>query len=359
MRRLIATMALLGACSSPRSEATVDSGSSQDTGSTCPPPLGAPKPLPPARAFDYPLDDVLRMNHVQLEATHNSYHLRPDNENKDWAYSHVPLADQLERQGVRGVEIDVHWNDECGRFEVYHLPILDPRSTCKLFTDCLDALRGWSDAHPGHFPIFVHLEPKDEFDADVTEARLAALEHEVLAVFLREQIISPDEVKGSASSLAKAVTETGWPTLRKTRGRVLFYLDMGGRNRDVYTHGAKDLNGRLLFVDSRPGDPYAAVMVINDAVVDASAIKGAVKTGYIVRSFGEKNVPSALAGDRADLDAALADGSHVISSDFPAKVPETTFFEEIPGGTPARCNPLVAPSECTSLAIEDPSKLAR
>ena len=29
--------------------------------------------------FDYPMDDVLRMNHVQAVGTHNSYHVDPAN----------------------------------------------------------------------------------------------------------------------------------------------------------------------------------------------------------------------------------------------------------------------------------------
>ena len=50
---------------------------------------------------DYPMDDTLRMNHLQGLGTHNSYHLQPDVDILPWRYSHLPLDEQLGEQGVR------------------------------------------------------------------------------------------------------------------------------------------------------------------------------------------------------------------------------------------------------------------
>lgn len=62
--------------------------------------------------------------------------------------------------------------------------------------------------------------------------------------------------------------------------------------------------------------------------------------------------------DLEDVFAALAGAVQILSTDSPAPVPHVDYVVEIPGGTPSRCNPKSAPSECTSEAIEDPAFLA-
>jgi hypothetical protein len=343
MRWSVLALALLGCRGSDPEPAPA---TEQDAG--CPAALGSATPRTGTKP-KLALDDTLRMNHLQLEATHNSYHVKPEKGgHADWQYSHVPLDKQLSEQGVRGLELDTHFNEETCRYEVYHLTLLDEGTTCRMFTDCLQQVRAWSDAHPGHHPLFIQLEPKDNGD----EARFVALEKEILSVFPRELLITPDDVKGTAPSLRDAVTKTGWPTLGAARGRVLFYLDRSDAYRDAYTHGRKDLNGRLLFADADESDPFAAVLVRNGALSDRAKIEALVKQGFIVRTFADKSVSASLAGDGEQLTAALAGGAQILSTDFPAKVPETTYFVEIPGGAPSRCNPVTAPSECTTAALE-------
>ena len=103
-----------------------------------------------------------------------------------------------------------------------------------------------------------------------------ALEKEILSVFPRELLVTPDDVKGSAPTLRTAVTTTGWPTLGAARGRVLFYLDRSDAYRDAYTHGRKDLDGRLMFADADESDPFAAVLVRNGALSDRAKIEALV-----------------------------------------------------------------------------------
>lgn len=346
----------LGACSDGSPPAAPDAGDAAtdaaEEAPSCPPALGVAKPRT-TPATKGPLDDTLRLNHLQSEATHNSYHVQPVKGGApDWQYTHAPLADQLAAQGVRGVELDTHWNEACGRYEVYHLPIFDEGTTCRVFTDCLASLRAWSDAHPSHPPLFVHLEPKDGWEADTGEARAVALEQEILSVFPRELVITPGEVKGTAATLREAVTTRGWPTLGASRGRVLFYLDRSDGYRDAYTHGRRDLEGRLLFADADEADPFAAVLVRNGALDGKDAIRALVARGFVVRTFADKSVSAGWAGDHTQLDAALASGAQIVSTDFPAKDPRTTYFVEMPGGSPSRCNPVTAPAGCTSAALE-------
>ncbi len=106
----------------------------------------------------------------------------------------------------------------------------------------------------------------------------------------------------------------------------MFGFDNRTEIRAAYTHGLQDLSGRLVFVDSDPGDPFAALTIQNDPVVNA-----------------------------VQIEAALGIGAHFVLTDFPAPVDGLVYYVEIPDGTPARCNPRTAPAECTALAIEDPA----
>ncbi len=337
---------------------TTDAGPSPQDAATGPrcPELPAPGRFDAARRPRLPLDDTLRVHHLQAKATHNSYHLRPESPLVEWDYEHAPLGEQLERQGVRSVELDLNFDARCGRLEVYHVRVLDERTSCRLFTDCLLALRTFSEGHPGHQPLMVHLEPKGA-EGLWDEARFALLEREILSVFDRGWIITPDEVRGELPTLREAITTRGWPTLGATRGRVLFYLDDSGAPRAVYTRGGRDLQGRLLFVDSDPTDPFAGVVILNDPISNAMAITSALTQGFLVRTRADSNPVVARTNDRTQAERALASGAQLVSTDFPAPIAGSMYSVAIPGGSPSRCNPVTAPPQCTSAAIEDPTRL--
>ena len=324
---------------------------------------GTCAPLPTPRAFvrstaaAHASDATLRMNHVQAKGTHNNYHLLPRVPLDEWNYQHAPLPVQLESQGVRGIELDLNYNARCGRFEVYHVISVDDRTTCRHFTDCLLAVRDFSERHPGHHPLFIHVEPKGS-EGRYDEAGFAEIEREILSVFDRSWIITPDEVRGESPSLSDAVTTRGWPTLAQSRGRVLFYLDNTTAPRTVYTHNNRDLAGRLMFVDSRMGEPFAGVMVLNDPVSLRADIAAALTAGYLVRTRADSDPTVAMRNDRAQLTAALASGAQIVSTDFPAPTMGSDYVVQIPEGTPSRCSSVTAPMGCTPALIEDPARLS-
>jgi hypothetical protein len=315
-------------------------------------------PLRPRGAFEYPLDETLRLNQLQAKATHNSYHVSTSGTMPlDWNYTHAALDVQLESQGVRGVELDVHWKASLGAYEVYHLPLIDEGTTCRRFTECLETLRAWSDAHPGHHPIFVQIEAKFPLsEGEERETYFASIDAEVRSVLPDELLITPDDVRGAHATLAEAISMDGWPTLGEARGRFLFSFDC---DRDIcvsYAGPAGDLAGRVMFPDSQPTDAFAAFMVVNDAL--SPSAREAVEAGYLVRVFAEDLV-GVLEGGPDELEAALATGAQVVSTDFPVPRDDVDYVATIPGGTPSRCNPVTAPADCTSSDIEDPGQLSR
>jgi hypothetical protein len=304
----------------------------------------------------HPLDHLLRLNHLQAKGTHNSYHQRPAPETiPDWDYSMAPLYEQFSEQGVRKVELDLHWDEEIEAFRVYHLFMIDEVSSCDLFIDCLGEMKQFSDEHPGHHPLFVQIEPKGAVDGMSTSEFTAAMEAEIAEVFPDDLLVTPDLVRGDDADLASAIAQRGWPTLGEVRGRVLFFLDCDREFCLGHANDGAGLHGRTIFADSEPGDPFLAVRVMNTPGED---VADAVAAGQIVRTRAV-SITDALEGDAsalaANLDAALASGAQLISTDVPVERSDVPFVVKIPGGSPSRCNPITAPAECTAAAIEDPA----
>lgn len=356
----------------------------------------------------YPRDTELRLNHIQVLGTHNSYHVQP----KElllmtlrgfrldlalaWEYTHLPLPEQFEKQGIRQIELDVFADPEGGLFanrvgqfittgmaasgipdldepgfKVLHVQDLDFESTCWTFVQCLEMVKAWSDEHPGHVPIMILVEAKDDpipdpaslgFVAPVAigTQELDAIDAEIRSVFPPEQIITPDEVRGERGTLEEAVAIDGWPTLGETRGRVLFALDNEDAKKDAYITDHPSLAGRIMFTSSLPGEPDAAFVKLNDPIADFDLIQELVADGFVIRTRADADTVEARSGDTMRRDAALASGAQFVSTDYPVPNPDfgIGYRVQIPTGSPARCNPISAPPDCHPLDIEDPQLLS-
>jgi calcium-dependent phosphoinositide phospholipase C len=355
-------------------------------------------------AATYPNDSMLRLNQIQVLGTHNSYHIQPKEPLFSWLmhfssdlalslqYSHPPLDEQFEHQGIRQIELDVYADPNGGLFanrsglyfvhqdtashipdldlpgfKVLHVQDLDFESTCWTFVECLQTVKSWSDAHPGHVPIMIQIEAEDEAipirDAAVPvpfdTAQFDALDAEIRSVFTPAQMITPDDVRGTHATLEEAVRTDGWPTLGQSRGRVLFMLDNEGGYRDAYLAGHPALAGRILFTSARPGNADAGFIKLNDPVCDFDLIQQVVAEGFVVRTRADADTVEARTGNTQPRDMALASGAQWVSTDYPVPDPSfgTGYFVSIPGGTPARCNPISAPARCSPLDIENPHAL--
>jgi hypothetical protein len=302
------------------------------------------------------LDDVLGWDDLQVLGTHNSSHIQPDSPVHDsHYYTHPPLDEQLELYGVRGFELDIHLHETDG-FQVFHLPNVDDQTTCLQLADCLGLLSDWSLAHPWHLPIMVWLEPKDgDLDAAVPELlrfvdRHDELEDAILDVIPRSRIFTPDDLRGDHATLPDALAADGPPTLSRLRDRFVFSMLDSSEHRDAYVAPDSALSGRLMFADGEAGDPWAAVVKINDAVDAAETVQAMAQAGYWISSNIDDGPESTPELGAAHLEASLASGTHVLKVDR-AK-PADGWSSEIPGGQPARCNPVTAPPECTAAELE-------
>ena len=313
------------------------------------------------------LDGKLRTNQVQVLATHNSYHIQQDapiQSSPTTQYTHAPLDQQLDL-GVRGFEIDVV-NAPDGSFPVLHTPVVDATSNCTPLAQCLQVIRTWSEAHPGHVPIFVLIEPKNDdvdFVIDPTLRRFDAAGLDQLDKTVRSSLgrglITPDSVRGKSKTLRSAVTGRGWPTLGKTRGKTLVALNTGGGIRDAFLQGHPSLQRRAMFVTADEQSPAAAVIKMDDP--DEARIQALVKQGFIVRTRADADLIEARNHDTSRREIALRSGAQIVSTDFEVAVPAVggDYVVQMPGGTPARCDPVNAPKNCRPSDVENPAQLTR
>ncbi|NOZ02365.1 MAG: hypothetical protein GXP54_10815 [Deltaproteobacteria bacterium] len=294
------------------------------------------------------LDDVLRVNHIQIKGTHNSFHTAPDPFVLiDWDYSFAPLDVQLQDQGVRQVELDVHYTPDHG-FDVFHLPQIDQGTTCETFVECLSIVKKWSDGHPGHHLLFILVEPKDEIDQEKIAGHYDELDQEILSVWPRQRVLEPDDVRGAHATLREALETDGWPSLGETRNKAMFIMLDSGQHRDAYLALHPNLEGAVFFARGGMGETWSSVMETGNL----ETIREAAMAGYLVRTTvgGPDDDPAGLGARANEL---LAAGAHIISTDYPAKEEDRDWWLDLPGGTPSRCNPVTAPAECTSEAVED------
>lgn len=340
----------------------------------------------------------VRLNELQMIGTHNSYHLQPPDALiealagfdadfvKTIQYNHAPLAEQLDA-GVRQLELDVYADPEGGRFanraamsflgqpmmegvqelrvpgfKVMHLPDIDFASTCWTLNACLGQISAWSEGHPGHLPIVIWVEPKDELVPDplglgfatpvkVGRSELEALEAEVLAVFGRDRLITPDDVRGSRATLEESVLKTGWPALDKSRGKAMFVLLDEGEKRRTYLGAEPSLKGRVFFTTSSPGQPDAAVINIDNPLEGGERIAELVRAGYLVRTRADADTVEARLHDGSRREKALSSGAQFVGTDY---LEENRAFGggylvAFEGSTRVRCNPIAASTACTAV----------
>ena len=347
----------------------------------------------------------IKLNQIQVIGTHNSYHagIAP-NESKIWQgkyadaykgldYRHQPLPQQFD-SGVRQIELDVYADSKGGLyahpsgpamvaaaklpadpefdpngimskpgFKVMHVQDVDYRSTCQPFIACLQQIREWSHAHPGHVPIFILVEtkqgkPRGEIHLtepeSFTSATFDALDAEIRSVFPPNEMIAPDDVRGHYDTLNEAVLAGNWPTLDSARGKVVFLMDQRPVG-PVYLEGHPSLRGRVLFTNAEPGEPDAAFIERNDGPADD--IASLVRKGYLIRARTDSDTKQARTNDTSTRDAMMASGAQMLSTDYPVNEPARwpgNYVVTLPGKAVARCNPVNAPATCSAKLENNP-----
>ncbi len=346
--------------------------------------------------------DSLKINQLQVIGSHNSYRqhtytpmynfvqnltgiLPSQYDPNGWDYAHLPLPQQFDDYGIRAVELDIYNDPAGGLFatrrangfineslatgipelqgpgmKILHVPDFDYMTNYYTFVSALTAIKEWSYAHPSHIPLVIHIESKNDgvtlsnfnftVPVDFDESAADAIDTEIKSVFGDdlENVITPDKLRGNYSTLSEAAENGAWPLLGDARGKVLFVME--GQAVDPYLANHPVLEGRAIFIYSEPGNPETAFVILNNPVPDQADITQAVAAGYIVRTRADSNTDEARSGDYTNMNAALASGAQIVSTDYYRPDPRgvagdsgwTDYHVRFPNNELARINAISA-----------------
>ncbi len=321
--------------------------------------------------YDNGPTDSLKLNQIQVIASHNSYHLKTDDSVFNWMtlanslgllpaqydptdldYWHLPIEQQFDNYNVRGLELDFYNDPQGGNFyyrqgmsmigldndshleilkepgfKILHIPDFDFNTSYYTFKQALTTVYNWSVSHPNHLPIFINIETKEETVGDAVSLQdltrsipydasaCDKMDEEIKSVFgdALNKVITPDDVRGTYSTLEDAAVDGNWPTLAKARGKVVFIMQ--GAAESLYKTGHPSLQGRAMFVYSNPGTPEAAFVIMNNSS-QKTQIQNLVTQGYIVRTRADAGTNEARLGDYTDMNNAFESGAQIISTDY-------------------------------------------
>ena len=330
----------------------------------------------------------VRLNEIQVLASHNSYHVEPEpvlmdaltaflgDEALGFGYTHRPLAEQLDA-GVRQIELDVFVDDpEGGRYaspalgpalglapvdpalaepglKVLHVQEVDFRSTCATFTACLTDVREWSDANPatcrspsGRGQGRRIPDPASASSCPRRGARRRSPRGGDPVGVPTERILTPADVRGRHRTLPPPVRAGRWPTLDEAGTRSCSFSTTRGEARHLPGAGARarrppDLRRRPE-TDRTPPCSWSTTRSRRRPHRDL------VEEGFLVRTRADADTREARTGDTTRRDAALASGAHFVSTDYvwPDERLGTGYVVDLPGDGAARCNPISATPRC-------------
>lgn len=130
---------------------------------------------------------------------------------------------------TRVVEADIH-NGASGTWYVAHTGSSD-NNNCGHNTSgnnglsyCLADLQAWHTANPGHDPIVMHIDLKDDFNSSHTPLMLDNL---LMSMFSLFPIYKPKDLLGTYTDMRLAAQDNNWPSMGDLQGKFIFVLTGG------------------------------------------------------------------------------------------------------------------------------------
>lgn len=171
--------------------------------------------------------DEPTLSELQVKVAHNSF-------------DKGPLHKQMQTSGppwegsCRGVEFDLVLDptsctgQENWCFSLQHGGRFSPDS--RSFEDALKELQSWSLQNPTHDVCFLHLDLKETCVEGDHKAFAREIDRQVKQYFHRNQLLTPQDIRGSHKNLATALKKEGWPSLKSLKGK--FIVVMTGNDTD-------------------------------------------------------------------------------------------------------------------------------
>lgn len=312
--------------------------------------------------------DSTRLNEIRVLASHNSYKKIPDpkvlrflsrfkkqlgasNDPIQLDYGHLPLSEQFDKYGVRGIEIDINYDPKGGLyskrklnlfvpgirqrvkekrmkepgFKVLHIADVDYETNYLTFKDVLNELKKWSENHPNHTPIFVNIEAKGSNPGDESKflrklgfkkaipfdsLAYQKLDQELFSVLSQSTIFSPSNLKGNYSSIQNRILNENWPNLSECMGKIIFILE--GNNEHIYRQNPYQ---HPMFIYGNLNDEHTAFVLRNDPIGRENEIRELTKK-FIVRTRSDAGTIEARKNDYVRFNSAWQSGAQIISTDY-------------------------------------------
>ncbi len=283
-------------------------------------------------------EDV-KLNEMAVMGTHNSYQLLgtlPKQglmktlqiisfglvENKA-VFEMDTFTEQLE-QGIRNLEIDIETVDDEGdvSFIVTHKAIIDNVSSAYNLAKGLEEIAMWSDNNPGHLPVYLLIEPKDDVPS-INNMKNFSLEYaleldKVLRQVLGDMLLTPQQVMGDYESFEEMRKADGWPTLKESAGKIIVLLHTCDVTQE-YIDTDTSIKTQAMFPMLLFGDidkPYASFILDNDPVIASENNKKTVDENNLMVRTRADDYPDF--SDERDKSADNC-GSHIITTDYPPR----------------------------------------
>ncbi|GLR71686.1 Ca2+-dependent phosphoinositide-specific phospholipase C [Agaribacter marinus] len=239
----------------------------------------------------------VKYNEISQKSSHNSY-------SRDEG-----ILDQLVFHRIRSIEFDLH-RGKIGRpsinkdWYVYHTPVIDTKTNCDKFSDCLRELQIFDQQIPQHEVVTVWFDIKDGFASGQSAEELDA----VIKRFIDEDdILKPSDLFNaceSATGLKQTVTgNCNWPSLSSLKGKWIFVV--------TDTSYASNRPTRLGFssaaISSINDVGRADKLFFNTNSSSQALAKYIFDSGFITRRY--------IVNSQNDFNAALGARVHHIATD--------------------------------------------
>jgi len=282
------------------------------------------------------LESGVKYNEVAFLATHNSYQRLATEATKDFQLPFKILAlglknfnkndfvnDTLTMQfenGIRSIEIDVEAKETGTQttFTVMHKPVFDSATSCLDFATMLEEIVMWSNHNPGHLPISIIIEAKQDV-APLDELKIFGIEHAdafdaLLKEKLGDKLITPGEMLGSYETFKEMREDNSWMALNDMLGKIVVILHETKMTED-YVARDDTLRTQAMFPSllyKQREREYASFIIDNNPKKTIKR-KDVFESGnYIVRTRAD-HYPK-LSEERYAL--AEKCGSQIITTDF-------------------------------------------
>ena len=281
----------------------------------------------------------VKLNEIAVMGTHNSYQLLgtlPKRglmktlqsisfgavENKA-VFEMDTFTEQLE-QGIRNLEIDIETVDDEGdiSFIVTHSAIIDNVSSAYNFAKGLEEIAMWSENNPGHLPIYLLIEPKDDVPS-INNMKNFSLEYalefdKVLRQVLGDRLLTPAQAMGEYESFEEMRKADDWPALTQVAGKIIVLMHPCSVTQE-YIDNDISIKTQAMFPMLKFGDidkTYASFIIDNDPVNAAENNKKTVDENNLMVRTRADDYPD-FSDERYNF--ANNCGSHIITTDYPPR----------------------------------------